>query len=116
MAVTFHPGRGICHGHSVVWWSPEIAECISASFGRQELEPIMHDQRSPSYSVHIGMPADTPPSSETDPNVLITDSPEDLDRPVCHCGVVGIFNHPEAAVNAYYALHSLQHRGQEAAG
>lgn len=41
---------------------------------------------------------------------------DDLDKPVCHCGVVGIYNHPEAAVMAYYALHSLQHRGQEAAG
>lgn len=39
-----------------------------------------------------------------------------LDKPVCHCGVVGIYNHPEASVLAYYALHSLQHRGQEAAG
>ncbi len=52
----------------------------------------MHDQSSPAYSVHIGMPADTSPAQrETDHNVLITDSPEDLDRPVCHCGVVGIF-------------------------
>jgi len=30
--------------------------------------------------------------------------------------VVGVFNHPQAAVMTYYALHSLQHRGQEAAG
>lgn len=32
------------------------------------------------------------------------------------CGVVGIHGHPSAAVLAYYALHSLQHRGQEGAG
>jgi amidophosphoribosyltransferase len=32
------------------------------------------------------------------------------------CGVVGVFEHPNAAVVAYYALHSLQHRGQEGAG
>jgi len=32
------------------------------------------------------------------------------------CGIVGVFNHPEAAVMSYYALHALQHRGQEAAG
>lgn len=33
-----------------------------------------------------------------------------------NCGVVGIYNHPEASIMAYYALHALQHRGQEAAG
>jgi amidophosphoribosyltransferase len=32
------------------------------------------------------------------------------------CGVVGVLGHPSAAVLAYYALHSLQHRGQEGAG
>jgi amidophosphoribosyltransferase len=32
------------------------------------------------------------------------------------CGVFGIWGHPEAAQIAYYALHSLQHRGQEGAG
>jgi amidophosphoribosyltransferase len=82
------------------------------SFGIQELHPIMHDQSSSAYSVHVGTSADASPT-DVDP---VADSPTDLDRPVCHCGVIGIFNHPEAAVNAYYALHSLQHRGQEAAG
>lgn len=32
------------------------------------------------------------------------------------CGIVGVFNHPQASAMAYYALHALQHRGQEAAG
>lgn len=32
------------------------------------------------------------------------------------CGIVGIYNHPEAATRAYLALHALQHRGQESAG
>lgn len=32
------------------------------------------------------------------------------------CGVFGIFGDPDAAQLCYYALHSLQHRGQEAAG
>ncbi len=40
----------------------------------------------------------------------------DLDKPNCNCGIVGIYNHPQASVMAYYALHALQHRGQEAAG
>ncbi len=33
-----------------------------------------------------------------------------------HCGIVGIFNHPEAARLTYFGLHALQHRGQESAG
>jgi amidophosphoribosyltransferase len=37
-------------------------------------------------------------------------------KPRCHCGVFGIFGHPEASVLTYYGLHALQHRGQEAAG
>ncbi len=32
------------------------------------------------------------------------------------CAVVGIFGHEEASRLAYFSLHSLQHRGQEAAG
>ncbi len=32
------------------------------------------------------------------------------------CAVVGIFDHEEASKLAYFSLHSLQHRGQEAAG
>lgn len=40
----------------------------------------------------------------------------EIDKPLCECGVVGVYNSPVAAVTAYYALHALQHRGQEAAG
>ena len=32
------------------------------------------------------------------------------------CGVFGVYGHPDAARLTYYGLHSLQHRGQEAAG
>ncbi len=40
-----------------------------------------------------------------------------LDKPTCKCGIFGIFSTQEdTAVNTYYGLHSLQHRGQEAAG
>lgn len=38
------------------------------------------------------------------------------DKPHDYCGIFGIFNHPEAAVQTYYGLHALQHRGQESAG
>ncbi|MBI2620527.1 MAG: amidophosphoribosyltransferase [Ignavibacteriales bacterium] len=37
-------------------------------------------------------------------------------KPRCHCGVFGIYGHPEASVMTYYGLHALQHRGQEATG
>jgi len=40
----------------------------------------------------------------------------ELDKPRCNCGIFGIFGNPEAAVMAYYGLHALQHRGQEASG
>ncbi|HVB99824.1 MAG TPA: amidophosphoribosyltransferase [Candidatus Dormibacteraeota bacterium] len=33
-----------------------------------------------------------------------------------HCGIVGVFGHPEASKLAYLSLYSLQHRGQESAG
>lgn len=38
------------------------------------------------------------------------------DKPKCFCGVVGAFGVEDAATNVYYALHALQHRGQESAG
>lgn len=37
-------------------------------------------------------------------------------KPRCNCGIFGIYGHPQAAVQTYYGLHSLQHRGQEATG
>jgi amidophosphoribosyltransferase len=33
-----------------------------------------------------------------------------------HCGVFGVFGHPEAANLTYLGLYALQHRGQESAG
>jgi amidophosphoribosyltransferase len=33
-----------------------------------------------------------------------------------HCGVFGVFSHPEAAKLTYLGLYALQHRGQESAG
>ncbi|MBX2976972.1 MAG: amidophosphoribosyltransferase [Ignavibacteriaceae bacterium] len=38
------------------------------------------------------------------------------DKPVCHCGVFGVYGSDEAALETYYGLHALQHRGQEASG
>ena len=39
-----------------------------------------------------------------------------MDRFREECGVVGVWQHPEAANLAYLGLHALQHRGQEGAG
>jgi amidophosphoribosyltransferase len=33
-----------------------------------------------------------------------------------HCGVFGVFGHPEASKLTYLGLYALQHRGQESAG
>lgn len=40
----------------------------------------------------------------------------DIDKPRPNCAVVGVYNHPHASLMTYYALHALQHRGQEASG
>jgi amidophosphoribosyltransferase len=41
---------------------------------------------------------------------------EEIDKPRSNCGIVGIYGAPRASTLAYYGLHSLQHRGQEASG
>ncbi len=46
----------------------------------------------------------------------INSKTSEIDKPLSNCGVVGVYNHPRASLITYYALHSLQHRGQEAAG
>lgn len=33
-----------------------------------------------------------------------------------HCGIVGVYGHPEASKLSYLGLYALQHRGQESAG
>lgn len=38
------------------------------------------------------------------------------DKPNSYCGIFGIYGSNNAAVNTYYGLHALQHRGQEASG
>ncbi len=40
----------------------------------------------------------------------------EIDKARPNCAVVGIYGHPQASIMTYYALHALQHRGQEAAG
>jgi amidophosphoribosyltransferase len=48
---------------------------------------------------------------------VLTKQPDSApDKPHDHCGVFGIFGHPQAAQLTYYGLHALQHRGQEGSG
>jgi len=41
---------------------------------------------------------------------------KEIDKPKSNCGIVGVYNHQQASFMTYFALHALQHRGQEAAG
>ncbi|MBI5324434.1 MAG: amidophosphoribosyltransferase [Ignavibacteriae bacterium] len=41
---------------------------------------------------------------------------DEIDKPRSNCGIVGVYGNPQASIMTYYALHALQHRGQEAAG
>ncbi len=52
----------------------------------------------------------------TDHCSLSTVSDADGDTLHEECGVVAIYNHPDAARQTYLALYALQHRGQESAG
>ncbi len=49
------------------------------------------------------------PLSELDGNEVFPDKKEE-------CGLFGVVGDPDAVQKTYYGLHSLQHRGQEAAG
>ena len=51
-----------------------------------------------------------------DPMPMADQDPLPFDKLREECGVVAIHNHPDAARQAYLALYSLQHRGQESAG
>lgn len=41
---------------------------------------------------------------------------DNIDKPRDHCGIFGVFGHPQAAQITYFGLHALQHRGQEGSG
>jgi amidophosphoribosyltransferase len=49
-------------------------------------------------------------------NLLYKKLRTDDDKARPNCAVVGVYGHPQASIMTYYALHALQHRGQEAAG
>jgi amidophosphoribosyltransferase len=84
--------------------------CSSKTLSPVAISPALNPESQYDLFVHGN-------GGTVDLNTLdLPPNPQELDRPVTHCGVVGVFNHPEASVMAYYALHSLQHRGQEAAG
>ncbi len=41
---------------------------------------------------------------------------DEIDKPRDHCGIFGVYGHPQAAQITYFGLHALQHRGQEGSG
>jgi amidophosphoribosyltransferase len=43
-------------------------------------------------------------------------SHDPIEKPRDHCGLFGVFGHPNAVTLTYYGLYALQHRGQESAG
>jgi amidophosphoribosyltransferase len=51
----------------------------------------------------------------SEPNRPLAAAAEDH-HPREHCGVFGIYGHPEAARLTYFGLYALQHRGQESCG
>src|SRR5665213_826572 len=57
-----------------------------------------------------------PYSASMDPIVMDDNDDLPFDKLREECGVVAIHNHPDAARQAYLALYTLQHRGQESAG
>gem|GEM_PF-6609132 len=41
---------------------------------------------------------------------------QDDRKPREHCGIFGIYGHPDAARLTFFGLYALQHRGQESCG
>ncbi|MBW1992325.1 MAG: amidophosphoribosyltransferase, partial [Deltaproteobacteria bacterium] len=54
--------------------------------------------------------------TSTDDRKPKTENPSRAHRPREHCGVFGVYGHPDAARLAYFGLYALQHRGQESCG
>jgi amidophosphoribosyltransferase len=48
--------------------------------------------------------------------VLDEDDATPFDKLREHCGVMAVYNHPDAARLTYWGLYALQHRGQESGG
>ncbi len=76
----------------------------------------MKEKTERSLTISQGGGSEYQVSCLTCPKASHGNAKPEIDKPRSNCGVVGVYNHPEASVIAYYALHSLQHRGQEAAG
>jgi amidophosphoribosyltransferase len=55
-------------------------------------------------------------AGSTQPMTLDRDMDLFGEMPHEECGIVGVYNHPEAAKLTYLGLYALQHRGQESAG
>lgn len=76
--------------------------------------PVHRTSYQPSASVSPASPS--PYTSPSSPDNVSPDADASSDTLHEECGVVGVWGHPSSAAVAYYALHALQHRGQEGAG
>ena len=76
----------------------------------------MKEKTERSLTISQGGDSEYQVSCLTCPKASHHNEKPEIDKPKSNCGIIGVFNHPEASVITYYALHSLQHRGQEAAG
>ena len=54
--------------------------------------------------------------SITSPDLDLDDDETPFDKLKEECGVMAVYNHPDAARLTYWGLYALQHRGQESAG
>src|SRR6202022_1609609 len=79
--------------------------------------PGSRERRHPLSHRHLGGSVGTPPARQRFPKGRMSGTIQiENDRFHDHCGVCGVFGHPEAAKLAYLGLYALQHRGQESAG
>ncbi len=81
---------------------------VSSSF-REAIEPDFIALQYPGTLPHRELTDATP---EDD----LTLADQHFDKLREECGVMAIYNHPDAARMSYWGLYALQHRGQESAG
>lgn len=93
--------------------APKLSVCERKDFAGSRLSPQQRQHRSLT-PLRISIASSVAPHRLSAPDNIPSKPAEDAFRE--ECGVVGVWGHPSAAAVAYYALHALQHRGQEGAG
>jgi amidophosphoribosyltransferase len=82
----------------------------------QELAYLENIRKMTSLEQGFFPSADNPMIPTTENRKPKTENRSRADRPREHCGVFGVYGHPDAARLAYFGLYALQHRGQESCG